>query len=188
VGWRVSDDLPYARDVTHAPLRTALLVAVPEAEPVVGRWRSLFDPSALHGVPPHVTLIFPYLSSDRCDARVLAQLRDIFRRTARFDFQLAGAGEFPGILYLTPTPHEPFRDLIQTLVDQFPDAPPYGGIHPTIIPHLTVAHSCDDATRALMIESVSASLPIQCLAHEAQLMRENIDGDWELNERFPLGG
>ena len=41
-------------------MRTALVIAVPEAEPVVGRLRSLYDEADTTGVPAHVTLLFPF--------------------------------------------------------------------------------------------------------------------------------
>jgi 2'-5' RNA ligase len=178
---------PMLPPVSQVPLRTALLIPVPEAEPAVGRWRQLFDPSAQNGVPPHITLIFPYLSSDRCDTRVLGALRNIFRRALEFDYELAEIGEFPGVVFLVPQPDEPFIALIQTLADRFPDAPPYGGSFPTIIPHLTIAHSDDAAEMAKVKADVSRFLPIRCHAHEVHLMRETIDGQWHLSEQFELG-
>ena len=173
--------------VFQEPLRTALLIPVPEAEPAVGRWRQLFDPSAQSGVPPHITLIFPYLSSDRCDTRVLGVLRNIFSRTPELDYELAEIGEFPGVVFLAPQPDEPFIALIETLAARFPEAPPYGGSFPTIIPHLTIAHSDDAAEMARARADVGRFLPIRCHAHEVHLMREMTDGQWQLSERFLLG-
>jgi 2'-5' RNA ligase len=173
--------------VSQVHLRTALLIPVPEAEPAVGRWRQLFDPSAQSGVPPHITLIFPYLSSDRCDTRVLGMLREMFRRVPEFDYALSEFGEFPGVVFLKPRPNEPFIALIKSLADRFPEAPPYGGSFPTIIPHLTIAHSDDATEMAKLSADVSCSLPIRCHAHEVHLMREMIDGQWHLSERFGLG-
>lgn len=169
-------------------LRTALLIPVEAAEPLVGHWRRQFDPSAAHGVPPHITLIFPFLPSGRCNADVRATLRDMLQCVPPFSFQIPGVGSFPGILYLAPSPAEPFIDLIRLLAGQFPDAPPYGGAFPTIIPHLTVAHTEDAALRARIIEELMPQLPLACAAEEALLMRENVDGQWQLAASFPFGG
>jgi len=178
---------PMLPRVSKVPLGTALLIPVPEAESAVGRWRQLFDPSALTGVPPHITLIFPYLPSDRCDTRVLGVLREMFRRVPEFDYGLSEFGEFPGVVFLKPRPNDPFIALIQSLADRFPEAPPYGGSFPTIIPHLTIAHSDNATEMAELRADVSRSLPISCHAHEVHLMRETIDGQWQLSERFELG-
>ncbi|MFN0071412.1 MAG: 2'-5' RNA ligase family protein [Chloroflexota bacterium] len=167
-------------------LRTALLIPVPAAEPVIGQWRRLFDPSAGHGVPPHITLIFPYLSSASCNPAVSSELRALFDDTPAFQFSLVSEGTFPGIQYLAPVPDEPFVSLIRTLAERFPEAPPYGGAFPSIVPHLTVAHTCDDAMRTRIAKSLRPALPILCSAREVLLMRENVDGQWQISERFPL--
>jgi hypothetical protein len=132
-------------------------------------------------------LIFPYLASDRCDTRVLGELREIFGSAPGFDYQLDEIREFPGVVFLAPRPDEPFIALIRTLADRFPDAPPYGGSFPTIIPHLTIAHSCDAAITARIRSDVARWLPIRSRAQEVHLMRETADGQWLLSERFTLG-
>ena len=41
--------------------QTALVVAVPSAEPVVARLRASYDVAAAYGVPAHVTVLYPFL-------------------------------------------------------------------------------------------------------------------------------
>ena len=56
-----------------------------------------------------------------------------------------GAGfEFTPIL----KPVEPFRALTAQLCDRWPEAPPYGGAYPEVVPHLTVAQGADATTFA----------------------------------------
>jgi hypothetical protein len=40
---------------------SAVVVPVPEADPVVTRYRACLDPAAGLGVPPHVTILAPFL-------------------------------------------------------------------------------------------------------------------------------
>lgn len=40
---------------------TAVVVVVEAAETLVGRWRARYDTSAAAGVPPHVTVLYPFL-------------------------------------------------------------------------------------------------------------------------------
>src|SRR5262249_41914164 len=90
---------PYACRV-----RTALVIAVPEAEPVVGRLRSLYNDAAPTGIPAHVTLLFPF--GDRDDG-----LAELFARFEPFDFALTETRRWPDVLWLTPEPAEPFIQL-----------------------------------------------------------------------------
>jgi hypothetical protein len=38
---------------------TALVVLLPELEPLIGGWRRRYTGDSARGMPPHVTLIFP---------------------------------------------------------------------------------------------------------------------------------
>src|SRR5581483_5248567 len=67
------------------PRRTALIVAVPEAEPSVRDLRLAHDSSAALGVPAHVTILFPFAHPDGLDEAALEQL---FEHFAPFDFTL----------------------------------------------------------------------------------------------------
>ena len=75
--------------------QTALVVKVPEAEPVVGRWRDRFDPSAARGVPAHVTVLYPFLDSGRIDDRLLGELRELFAAHASFEVRFSRVDAFP---------------------------------------------------------------------------------------------
>ena len=55
---RLHDETHYGRDDMSVP--TALVVLVPEAEPVVAAHRLRHDPAAADGVPAHVTVLYPF--------------------------------------------------------------------------------------------------------------------------------
>src|SRR5437660_989822 len=67
---------------------SALLIPVPEAEPLVGQWRLEHDPSARAGVPPHVTLLYPFLPPDDITP---GDLDELFARALGHDVALLGA-------------------------------------------------------------------------------------------------
>jgi 2'-5' RNA ligase len=124
---------------------SAIILPVAAAEPLVSGWRLRHDPSASASVPAHVTVLAPFLAPDRITDRVIAELRALFAartaprarfaRTGRF----APAGAAAGVLYLAPEPADGLRALTETMVARWPEAPPYGGVHDAIVPHLTVA-------------------------------------------------
>jgi len=167
--------------------RTALIVPVPAADPIVGELRRLLDPSTARGVPAHVTLIVPFLPLARLDLVTRDELRGLFSRAPAFGFALSRIEEFPGAIYLSPEPAQPFRDLIEALVARYPEAPPYGGAYETVVPHLTVAMPGGAGPRAQVEERVAASLPIEARADEVHLLIEGEDGCWRLDGRWPLG-
>jgi 2'-5' RNA ligase len=166
--------------------RTALIVEVPEAEPLVSDWRARHDWSAQHGVPAHLTILFPFVPVTEFDV-VAPQLAELFAAEPRFHFELTHVGRFPDVAWLAPAPAEPFSCLTALVETNFPEYPPYEGIHEVVIPHLTVAEG-----GAELQDEVEAALrphlPIAARADEVTLIVEDESGRWRTGERFPLGG
>jgi 2'-5' RNA ligase len=166
---------------------TALIVAVPEAEPLVGSWRAKHDWSAQRGVPAHVTVLYPFAPTERVDDRLLAELRQLFATQPSFSFDLPRVARFPDVAWLAPEPPEPFKALTQTVAARYPEYPPYEGIHDEVIPHLTVAEG--DAELQDEVEAALAEhLPIAAHARDVVFMFEGDDGLWREAHRFPLAG
>lgn len=171
----------------HMPvLESALLVPVPEAEPVVGAWRRDYDSSAAKGVPAHITLLYPFRPHDHLDAELTEELRAFFAAVPSFHFTLARLARFPGVLYLAPEPAEPFDRLIDALARSYPETPPYGGAFAQVIPHLTVADTHDAQALEHVAEALAGASPIHAFAHEVWLMAQGQDEYWHLHTRFSL--
>jgi hypothetical protein len=166
--------------------RTALIVEVPEAEPLVGSWRARYDWSAQHGVPAHVTVLFPFVPVEELDDEVFAELRLLFARRPSFVFTLPRVARFPDVAWLAPEPAQPFTRLTELVVERFPDYPPYEGVHETVIPHLTVAEGGADLQDEVEA-ALTAHLPIGAHTREVTLIEELPSGRWQTRERFPLG-
>jgi 2'-5' RNA ligase len=172
-------------------IESALGIAVPEAEPLVKEWRDRFDSSAAAGVPAHITILYPFVPPSEITAKVLAELREFFAQFTAFEFTLSELRRFPTVLYLAPSPAEPFKALIGAVVKRYPDCPPYGGEFSVseVIPHLTIA-AVDEAKQLDDIEREftnrhGAQLPIKARVHEVLLI-ENSSGRWETRQVFKL--
>jgi 2'-5' RNA ligase len=165
---------------------TALVVEVPEAEPLVSDWRAKHDWSAQRGVPAHITVLYPFVPTDRVDESVLADLRELFAAQPAFSFRLTRVARFPDVAWLAPEPSDRFTALTELVVERYPDYPPYEGIHDEVIPHLTVAEGnveLQDEVEA----ALTPHLPILADAKTIALLVEGENERWHLGERFPLG-
>ncbi|MDF6043866.1 2'-5' RNA ligase family protein [Streptomyces sp. JH14] len=149
---------------------TALIVKVPEAEPVVGSWRERFDASVGAGVPAHVSVLYPFLSQDRVGDHVLGVLGKLFGSHSGFDLCFRECGRFPGVLYLAPEADDQFRALTVAVADRWPEAPPYGGQFAEVIPHLTVAHGQEPSVLDAVEAGLSSRLPIATHVSSVQLL------------------
>jgi 2'-5' RNA ligase len=169
---------------------SALVVLVPEAEPLVKPFRDRYDPSAAAGVPAHITLLYPFKHPDEVDQAALEGLRRCFQRFGTFQFSLASIRRFPdAVLYLAPEPEEPFRQLVLAIWDQYPETPPYGGKWLDIVPHLSVAWVKDeqqlDRIATDFAQASGGRLPILATAAEVSLM-EKRSGRWIIRSTFGL--
>jgi hypothetical protein len=171
-----------------APFETGLVVVVPEATEGVGPVRDAFDPYARIGVPPHVTVLYPFVHPERLSGGVVDDVADVVGRFASFDFELTHLAEFVGeAFYLVPDPAEPFAAITQALWDRFPDHPPYGGRFDTVVPHLTVAGVPLGATRGTVESLLGTELPIAARARGVTIMIEDEDG-WTVGAELPFRG
>jgi 2'-5' RNA ligase len=155
--------------------RTALIVAVPEAEALVGPIRRLHDRSAARGVPAHVTVLFPFVDGGEVEEDAVAE---VVAAHAAFDFVLDRVERWEsGIVWLHPEPSEPFEELTHSVWRRWPDRPPYEGAYDVVIPHLTIS----EAPIELDLE-----LPIAGRAAEVTLIEEQPDGTWATRRTFEL--
>lgn len=163
----------------------AVVVLVPEAEPVVGRWRQRLDPSARTGMPAHCTLVYPFAPHGGIGEGVIERLRSLFSGVERFGVSFADTGRFDAALYLAPDPDLPLRRLTAAIVRLWPESPPYGGAFDQVVPHLTVASEVDPAALGEVERDVRTQLPIHAELREAALYTV-VDGRWRLATRFPF--
>lgn len=168
-------------------MRSALVVTVPEAEPVVREWRLRHTQDAPLGMPAHVTVLFPFVPPERL-AEAEARVAKLVAAAPAFEVAFASTARFPGVLYLAPEPTQPFVALTEATVAEWPEHPPYKGVHETVVPHLTVAESEDSALLERIAAEVEPQLPIETRVGAASLFVEDDEGRWSEHSRLPLGG
>lgn len=169
-------------------VQSAVLVPVPQADEVVGRWRHEFDPVAAAGVPAHVTLLVPWIPPDVLSEDHLAELGAELAGVEPFDFKLVRVDWFGRrVLWIAPEPTQPFLSLTERLADRF-GTPPWEGEFDEVVPHLTVAHATDGVELAPVAEDLATRLPVTCRADEVWVMVGGGSARWELRHRVQLTG
>jgi 2'-5' RNA ligase superfamily len=105
-----------------------------------------------------------------------------------FSFELISVESFDdSIIYLAPSPAEPFVELTNKLWSAFPEFPPFGGQFDSVIPHMSVGGADLGATKETVTEQLAGALPIGATARHVTLLIEDRDG-WTLGGKMPLGG
>lgn len=168
---------------------SALIVVVPEAEPLVSRFREKYDSSAAVGVPAHVTLLYPFLDPDAIGASEVSALTTLFASASPFDVVFARCARFePRVLYLAPEPAAPFLALMHRLFARWPECPQYGGTirADDVRPHLTVSDSITGDALDRVDLAVAGGLPVRTRVAEVHLIEQRT-GRWATRETFALG-
>jgi 2'-5' RNA ligase len=166
-----------------AMAETAVVVLLPELEPLIGDWRRRYTRDGARGMPPHVTLVIPFVDSSQLDDR-LGALGRLFDAFAPFGVTFSATARFPGLLYLRPEPEQPFVGLTEGLVEAFPEFRPYRGEFDEIVPHATIAEA-DDETLAGIARALSPQLPVKARVDRAWVVEETPSG-WRRRTAFPL--
>ena len=171
--------------------QSALIIEVHEADPMIDRWRRDYDPIAAHGIPPHITVLYPFVAPSAITEADAMRVREVVREVPPWKYELTAVREFPDVVWLQPEPPDPFRSLTAQLWAAFPEHPPFGGAFDEVVPHLTVAHFPDGDRSSLIeriAESIEPSLPISCEATELALYVSNLERKaWQCTHRFPFG-
>lgn len=170
------------------PTQSAVIVAVPEAESAVGVHRTRLDRAARWGVPPHITILYPFTAPSEIDDDVLDTLGAAVASVPSFDTIFAHTRWFgDDLLYLAPEPDSPFRALMAAVWHAFPALPPYGGEILDVVPHLTIGHGAPLSVMRTVAEEVAAFLPIPVRVSTALLMEGSDEsGSWRTIAPLPL--
>ncbi|WP_127500886.1 2'-5' RNA ligase family protein [Actinoplanes solisilvae] len=170
--------------------QSALIVAVPEADPVVGRHRDRLDQAAAWGVPAHITICYPFLAPELIDEQVLAGLRQAAATVPAFSYRLNAVNWFgERVVWLAPAPCDPLIALTVAVTARFPAVRPYDGQFDEIVPHLTVGHDKPVADLKTAAADIAEHLPIAARITSMRLATgcPEPGHTWSTLAEFPLG-
>jgi hypothetical protein len=173
------------------PTQTAVIVPVLAAEQVIGEHHRRLDRAASWGVPPHITVLYPFVPPEAVDRTTGAALLAAVRSVDAFECTFAATDWFGSdALWLAPRPAEPLRRLTLAVWAAFPACPPYEGQYDDIVPHLTVGElamgGLDDLRAAEA--AVRVHLPLTAwIDHALLIAGSSQPRSWRTVLRLPLG-
>ena len=147
------------------------------------------DPSAAAGIPPHITLMFPFTQAADLSTYIIETLEELIGQTRAFDFSLTGVAQFEqGVVYLKPEPAAPFADLTREIGRQFGIKPFGGQFGENPVTYLTVAILDSPLKRQDLVTRLGPELPIRLRAEEAWLMVGANSSSWKVVRRMVMKG
>ena len=120
------------------------------------------------------------------DEATRAELAEFAAGQQPFDAAVCGAGRFPGVAWLVPTPSDRFVALTNAVWARWPQAAPYQGRFDAVTPHLTVADGQPEPVIDEVVARLEQLAPIRFRVEALQLLV--YDGvRWQVRDAFPLG-
>ncbi len=179
--------------VPASPHASGVILALPQLAAFTAPWRATSyapgHPSmpVERRFPPHVTLLTPFAEAD--DQQALGRLRRVAERHRPFDLSFSRAQQFGpgGAVWLAPEPHDLVRTLMCQVIEAFPEYPPYEGLHPEPVPHLTVTTVGEADTLAQVDAALQQVGPIRTHVSELGVWQRDCDDVWALIASVPLG-
>ena len=159
-----------------------LVVTLPAALEALRR-RSITD--ATGGVPPHVTLLYPFAEESQIDADVLSVVAAIAARHPAMRLTLGEGRRFPDTLYASVEPDGQLRALQGELAAAFPTLPLYGGAF-EFVPHVSIVEGQAASDPHAFDDPAWSELPVEQDVEAVDLITGR-DGVWATRHRFPLG-
>ena len=102
-------------------LESVILIPIPNAEEIIGKWRIKYDRVARLGIPSHITLLFPFKIPSAINKAVIKKLELLFSMIRSFLFSLTTIGTFPNVIFLLPSPKGFFVDITKKITSIFPE-------------------------------------------------------------------
>ena len=179
--------------MNDADRRTALLVIAREAEPVVREWRLRYlRESVERGIPPHLTILFPFVPEPEIGDEILTALERLYALVPPFDYASSPSSRFPTRRGSRPRPPGVPSSTSSPGRAAFPDRPPYGNPEHVPVPHCTIGADDDPASVEAMVREAalrarpgSRSAATRWRSPSSASAR---DGSWFERGAFPLEG
>ncbi len=159
------------------PGRSAVIVPI-TLPPDLLAVRDRADPMAARGVPPHVTVLFPFLPVDALTPDVHSALAGLAASRRRFFVRFDQVERRDQIVWLLPADQQPFLRLTADVTARWPDYPPYQGAHDELIAHLTLVEASEVKTLDAARAAASESGPFDAAARELRVITEDEAGRW----------
>lgn len=157
-------------------------VSVPAA---IERLRRDHDRAARLGVPPHVTILYPFVPVTELTPAIRDDLARIAGEFRSFRVTFFEAVRWAGLVCLMPEPSAPFTGLIDRVGACFPEHPPYAGAISEVIPHLTVVESTSVPLDEV-VAGAAGSLPFDAAADALEVLAQVDGGRWRRRWRLPF--
>ena len=168
------------------PGKSGVAIRIP-LPPSLAAVREAGEASARMGIPPHVTVLYPFVPAAELTPAVRSALAGIAADHRPFVATMGPPEIRDDMVWLVPRDQGPFLRLTASVHARWPEHPPYGGTHPDLIAHLLVIQTADRLEREAARAAAMRVCPFHAAVTELEVLTEDDEGRWRLRWRLPLG-
>lgn len=139
----------------------------------------------LEGIPPHITLQFPWIPPTKITEKDLKDLEKMFTSFKPFKFKLEIGWFGEEVLILKPVISDKFIKITEKIVSTWPEYPYYSGEYSKIEPHLTIANGENSILRTIA-NDIKEHLPLECLCSRVDLS-VGVPGNMKILRELKIG-
>ncbi|MFG2772755.1 2'-5' RNA ligase family protein [Streptomyces sp. NPDC048350] len=173
-------------DAVPEPGTTAVVIVLPDAAPLLDAARRIDPALVRHGVPAHVSLLYPFVPESVLTGQDERGVRSLAANFPAADLLLREVVTASGFVAVAVPELQPIVDAFRA---RWPGLRPYRGrfgAQPAA--HVTVAMGADDPTASAAVgAAVGSLLPLRTCAAAVQLVVRTEEG-WQPRFTAPLGG
>ena len=141
-------------------------------------------PDAMAGLSAHATVLYPFAKPEALGDAIRARLEGVISEHAEFACRLVGLSQWPGVLYASVEPEDPFRRLNADLLTAFPEFPSDNdGLE--FVPHVTIAVGPAASAPETASDPAWRELPTVCRASRADLIVRG-QTEWDVRWSFSM--
>jgi 2'-5' RNA ligase len=168
-------------------VETALVLVLPDAEPFDAVRRDYAAEAVAHGIPFHITLLYPFAPREAVTDALLMDVRSFFAQREPLSLTLTRVAAWPSVVYAVPEPDTRLRAYMRALFQRYPQYRPYSGAHADVVPHATLAEDVDaKAVLADIERRIAPYLPRRYNIEAAMLLEEATPNAWRPREELPF--
>ena len=169
---------------------SAIAVTFEDIDRYIGRWRHRLVEAAQYDVPPHITLLYPWVAPPVAEDSMM-RMKAVLATSEPFDVSFLTLARFGDeVLYLVPEDNGQLDRLARELAEAFPETPPYGNTSLEPIPHLTVASGSGldlDSLQTELESELKSELPLKYRVEQVSVLFCSTNGYWRTVSLHQLG-
>ncbi|MBP9731977.1 MAG: 2'-5' RNA ligase family protein [Candidatus Magasanikbacteria bacterium] len=170
-------------------LQSSIDIHFKNLEPLISKWYTKLE-TATHGVPPHITLLWPWISPPIGYSEIEI-LKNAVKNSKAFSITFDKIEYFQnGTIFLSCKDAKMIQNIMKKIFTAFPECKPYNGEFQNPTPHLTIAKVPDQTVFSEIYNEICTvlkpNLPLTCSIDEITIMKELKTKNWEIVETVQL--